>query len=407
MVAGCENGVPNGVVHHLPDSQSPTLALVHPTPEEQHLQTLKNSDPWRGALSLDAYLLREKVLADQEFTRNGGITFWGLVDAAAKDRVMLCGCETFRKKALVACNGKVQEVLCHGVGSVFCPPEYRRRGYAHRMMREVGEKLKTWQGGALFSVLFSDIGKEFYNLNGWEPFNSSHITVPASSEPTVANFPEARPLHAEDLAELCRTDEQLLRRSMQHASPSNSSKIFIAVIPEIATIRWHHAREDFIARQLHGRVPNIKGAIVDGDGPGKRVWCYWTRMWYNEDPAASNGNTLHVLRLVVEEYGALDWERPSTTDESEHMKCKYAPAIAALLRLAQKEAAEWKMEGAEVWNPTVATVEAARMLKPEATVVDRESESIASLRWYGERSQEGGRVADHVDWIANEKYGWC
>jgi hypothetical protein len=40
-------------------------------------------------------------------------------------------------------------------------------------------------------------------------------------------------------------------------------------------------------------------------------------------------------------------------------------------------------------------------------VVDREFESIASLRWYGEIPQKGGRVADYVDWIVNEKYGWC
>jgi hypothetical protein len=319
---------------------------------------------------------------------------------------MLCGCETFRKRALISRSGKVQEVVCHGVGSVFCPREYRRRGYAHRMMYEVGKKLKTWQEGALFSVLFSDIGKEFYSLNGWEPFNSSHITVPASSSaPTAANLPEARPLYAEDLAELCRIDEQLLRKSMQHVPPLHSSKVFVAIIPEITTIRWHHAREDFVACELYGRVPKIKGAIVDGNGPGKRVWCYWTRMWYNENPAASHGNTLHVLRLVVEEYGALDWERPST-DEEDRMKCKYAPAIAALLRLAQREAAAWKMEEVEVWNPTVVTVEAVRMLKPKARVVDRESESIASLRWYGEAPQKGGRVTDFVDWIGNEKYGW-
>ena len=89
------------------------------------------------------------------------------------------------------------------------------------------------------------------------------------------------------------------------------------------------------------------------------------------------------------------------------MRRKYAPSIASLLRLAQREAAEWKMEGAEVWNPTVVTVEAVRMLQPKARVVDRESESIASLRWYGELPQKRGRLADFVDWIGNEKYGWC
>lgn len=401
MAVRCGNNLPNGALRDLPDGNSPTLALVHPTPEEQLLQTKKNSEPWRGALTLDAYMLREKVLADQEFTRDGGITFWALVDTAAKNRVMLSGCESLRKKALVSRNGKVEDVQCHGVGSVFCPPEYRRRGYSQRMMKELGEKLRTWQGGDLFSVLYSDIGKDFYNLYGWEPFNSSHVSIPASVSLRSPGIPEARPLYAENLAELCAIDEKTTRESLMKTS-SQPDTTFVALVPEITTIRWHHAREDFVAKEFHGSIPKVKGAIV-GE-PGKRVWCYWTRMWYNEDPQAVHGNTLHILRLVVEEYGMFTWERP-TPAQAKEMK-KYAPSIAALLHLAQKEAKEWRMAEVEVWNPTEATVEGARLLDPEAKVVDRESESIASLRWYGERSGEG-KVSDYVDWLGNEKYGWC
>lgn len=105
---------------------------------------------------------REQYLADQDLTRNGGITWWVLVDTAVSPRRVLCGCETLRKKAFVARDGKVEEVVCHGIGSVFCPPENRGRGYAGRMMKELGRKLRTWQAEerpCLFSVLYSDIGK--------------------------------------------------------------------------------------------------------------------------------------------------------------------------------------------------------------------------------------------------------
>jgi len=401
MTTNGETHTPNGVIHDLPDGNSPTLALVQPTPEEQLLQIKKNSEPWRGALSLDAYILREQVLADQEFTRDGGLTFWALVDTSAKKRVMLSGCESFRKTALVSRNGKVQDVQCHGVGSVFCPPEYRRRGYAQRMMTELGEKLKTWQGKDLFSVLYSDIGKTFYDALGWEPFRSSHISVPAAVSMRPAGVPEARPLYAEDLAKLCAIDERITRESMAHSS-SEPDMTFVAVIPDVATIRWHHAREEFVANEFHGRVPKVKGAIV-GE-PGKRVWCYWTRMWYNQDPMATEGNTLHVLRLVIEEYGMFVWERPSPEQETA-MK-KYAASIASVLHLAQKEALEWRMAKAEVWNPTFATIDGARLLDPSAKVVDRKSESIASLRWYGDKAGDD-KAADYVHWLGNEKYGWC
>jgi len=157
------SGTTNDISLNFPDSNSPTLILDHPTEEERLGLWKRNSIMWKGALSQEAYLRREKHLSSQEFTKNGGITWWVLVDTAAVERVILSACESFRKKALVFRNGKTEEVITHGIGSVFCPPECRKRGYAQRMMKLLGEKLKTWQTSGeqkcLFSILYSDIGK--------------------------------------------------------------------------------------------------------------------------------------------------------------------------------------------------------------------------------------------------------
>ena len=57
----------------------------------------------------------------------------------------------------------MENSVSHGIGSVFCNPEYRGRGYAQRMMAELGKKLDTWNQGqgtkTYFTVLYSDIGK--------------------------------------------------------------------------------------------------------------------------------------------------------------------------------------------------------------------------------------------------------
>ena len=57
----------------------------------------------------------------------------------------------------------MKDVVSHGIGSVFCNPEYRRRGYAQRMMEELGKMLDTWNQErgkkTEFTVLYSDIGK--------------------------------------------------------------------------------------------------------------------------------------------------------------------------------------------------------------------------------------------------------
>lgn len=136
------------------------------------MQFKLNGAEWRGALSLPAYLRREEVLSQQPNTRDGGISYWILVDTAldgnpidpsSNTRLPLASCETYRKKALVWQDGKLQEVICHGIGSVFCASHLRRRGYAQRMMQELSEKMRTYQTTpekpCLFSILFSDIGK--------------------------------------------------------------------------------------------------------------------------------------------------------------------------------------------------------------------------------------------------------
>lgn len=161
-----------GSLADLPHGSSPSLALVHPTLEEKLMQFRLNGAEWRGALSLEAYLRREDVLAQQALTKDGGITYWILIDKNAQGnpldpmsptRLPLASCETYRKRALVWRDGQVQETICHGIGSVFCAPHLRGRKYAQRMMQELGEALQTHQTsenqGCLFTVLFSDIGK--------------------------------------------------------------------------------------------------------------------------------------------------------------------------------------------------------------------------------------------------------
>ncbi|PVI08588.1 hypothetical protein DM02DRAFT_578760 [Periconia macrospinosa] len=402
-------------LNNLPDGASAGLALVHPTADEKLHQFKLNGNEWRGALSHEAYLRREHTLSNQALTRDNGITYWILIDTAATQnaldpkspsRLPLASCETYRKKALVWRDGKVQDTICHGIGSVFCAPQLRGRRYGQRMMQEVGQVLKTHQVGrdreCLFSVLYSDIGKNFYaKYGGWEPFTSSHVSIPAgdSKHVNTGATPIARPLYAGDLAELCAIDETLIRKGFE-ARPRGSN-VAVALIPDVETMQWHHAREEFVGAELHGKEPKVKGAIV-GEVIGKRVWMYWTRVWYNGNPQETKGNTLYVLRLVVEGRVQAGWH--SSNDKQEYDSDQEQEAIMSLLAMAQREAEEWKMEQVEVWNPSPVTVEAARRLHPTAEREDREEESIASLKWYAEHE---GPVASSIDWVCNEKYGWC
>ena len=63
----------------------------------------------------------------------------------------------------------MEDVVSHGIGSVFCNPDYRRRGFAQRMIEELGKKLDTWnqedRKKTDFTVLYSDIGKVYKRLD--------------------------------------------------------------------------------------------------------------------------------------------------------------------------------------------------------------------------------------------------
>lgn len=204
---------------------------------------------------------------------------------------------------------------------------------------------------------------------------------------------------AKDLADLCQADEAQLKSKMVHAS-SKSSGVQVAFIPDIHTLEWHHAREEFIAAELHDRSPVVKGAIVEGQ-VGERVWCVWTRT-FGKTKAES---ILHVLRLVVEskkEQSDTKAKSGNNMINSAVLCDAHVLAVASVLLAAQHEAANWDMQNVEIWNPTRISVLAAQKLEPSTVIVNRDKKSITSFRWYGDKPSCGT-----VEWVLNERYGWC
>lgn len=371
----------------LPDKDSPALHLTHPTPNEKIATWTLNCKNWGSALGLTSYLEREEYLTTVPLAKNGGVTHWILVDSSLPPdcRPILASCESLRKHALVSQDGTVREVITHGIGSVFCNPEFRGRGYAGRMLKELGPILKDWQTepqkDCLFSFLYSDIGKKFYASCGWHPFPSTHMAFP----PRTESVPEkAKRLKYPEIEELCKLDQEHILQKL----PKSGGKTRIALLPDHDQMQWHHQREDFMTQKLFANSPTTKGAVAGTQG--SRVWAIWTRSFYGPVGKSESGNTLHILRLVIE-------------NESEEEKESNIQALKSVLEVAQVEAAKWQLNHVELWNPTPYVQILVEQTKLEHKNVDREQDSIASLMWYGEGS---GKV-DEIEWIENEKYGWC
>lgn len=192
-------------------------------------------------------------------------------------------------------------------------------------------------------------------------------------------------LRAEDLHDLCTRDEAMLRQTLARGSSACTA---VSLCPDQQTMAWHHAREEFVANELFGRTPAVKGAITRIDRH-TRAWCLWTRTYYNRDPTQRNGNHFHVLRLVIEGAGKAE---PSA---------EAVAAVRRLLQAAQAQANEWMSQGVELWNPHPITFSAAKQIDPSVQLIHRVEESIASLSWLGKPADQ------EVIWYSNEKYGWC
>jgi hypothetical protein len=148
-------------------------------------------------------------------------------------------------------------------------------------------------------------------------------------------------------------------------------------------MHWHFAREDFFASALHGSYPKIKGTVDRTTGCA----LIWSRV-FRDTPEQS---VLGILKTII----------PALHDTTTGNTADLDQSIAALLLRAQLEAKTWDMQaGVEVWSPGKVTLRAAKMLAngEDVEVISRKDDHICSLRWEGE-----GRV----EWLANEKYGWC
>ncbi|RCI10421.1 hypothetical protein L249_4413 [Ophiocordyceps polyrhachis-furcata BCC 54312] len=326
--------------------------LVRPTDQEQVAIWAHGHAEWGAHLTPAQYEARERRLLATRLLRRGGLTPWMLTPSDGADgdrqRRALASCETLRKRALVRVGGgPVWLVRAEGVASVFVEPRLRGRGYAALMMRLLASRLGG-EPDVAFSVLLR--------------------SKLASSPPP----------------------------------PSPPTTIRLALIPDLATLQWHFARQDFLAAHIDSlpRLPGepVRGALYE-DGDESRVWALWTVKSEPSRRQQAETNKLELLRLSY----------PESISQPQ-----LQTAVEAVIGSAVSQSRRWLCTSIQVWNPDERLrpiLDSMTHLQPE--LVDREDSSIASLLWLGGQDGCGGKGPGaeeeevHVDWIANDKFGWC
>jgi hypothetical protein len=387
----------------LPDSTEPNLILSHPTPKECIAIWSNTATSWKDSLTPALFLEESLYMTTVPLAKDCGMTIWILVnrDSHPDNRIIYSSCETFRKDVLVSDkSGKTEDAIVHGIASVFCQVKLRGRGYAARMMRELIPVLYKWQTETkkcVGTTLYSDIGRRFYADLGW---SVSDKNTQVEIKPEKGSWlSSAKRVMDEDLEELCRRDEALVRRQM--SEPSEEVDVRFCVVPDLDHMKWHHAKEDFATKYLFEKTPETRGVIV-GE-PGNQMWATWTRRYYSRHDIEDAKNVLYILRLVMESDGTARRLPKHAAVNKDTQRRDKVQHLRAILEAAQAEAAEWHLDVVQLWDPSPLVLDLLPDTGIEYEVVERQNESIASLFWYN----ESGQKADTLPlWVNNEHYAW-
>ena len=398
-----------GSIIEPPDSESLDLHLCQPTPEECVKIWSNTAASWKDSLTTPKYLVESQYLTMVPLAKDGGMTNWVLVEKnrPPNQPQILFSCETFRKRSLISDKeGNIQEGIVHGVASVFCPPEFRARGYGTCHMKGLAKVLKEWQpehGKCIGSVLYSDIGKEYYAKLGWLPNPTNwHFVLPSvrMEIPLTARLiPELQ------LEGLCGRDEMKVRKAM--ATPSEARKR-VVILPDLDHMLWHIRKEDFATNYIFGEEAEAKGAVAGV--PGNQVWIVWVRRYYEHpdhtDREGGDGeNVLYILRLVIEGDETANKPQEDHLDlTSSDIYVEQAAALKSVLQAAQAEAAKWCLSQVQMWEPSPLAQSLLEQSGLDASRVERQTDSIASALWFMEASDV---TDDSPKWVNNEYYAWC
>jgi hypothetical protein len=224
------------------------------------------------------------------------------------------------------------------------------------MMKLLSDRIRGMIGDQGFSVLYSDIGPEFYAKNGgWKTYDANELVIPHTKEYIVIIPVEL--LNLTEAAEWIDKDVSLIKKEFEEVDCTT-----IRMIPLHGELGWANLRGIQAAEHLRLEKPRNVGAVVSS----AEGWGYL--LWFHEYKESS----LTVLRLR---------EPPSDS------------ALRGLLEVAVAEANRSQLKKVKFWSPSERLEQISGIEK-----VARAS-SLPALLYAGEEGK--------VKWLNIEKLGWC
>lgn len=241
------------------------------------------------------------------------------------------------------------------------------------MMQLLSRRVREITGGSGFSVLYSDIGSEFYHKNGgWKTYNAFELVIPSSK--VINGFETPLLVSLQQTKECIERDSRILHEEFSSLADPNT--ITVQMIPQWGELEWAHLRGKHAAQHLGIEVGDTVGAEVTGVSDGD--WGYI--LWFHEFKESS----LTVLRI----------QEPSSD-----------LAFRGLLQAALNQARRCQLSKVTIWSPS------ARLATFAGEQVVRRNHSLPALLSFNEEGELQNRASEppsqKLIWRSIEKLGWC
>ncbi|KAH8083343.1 hypothetical protein BXZ70DRAFT_1002512 [Cristinia sonorae] len=377
------------------------LSLFPATQEQVSVSRKCTAAQWNRGKTVGQYVQRDVIMDEHEHAVHDRLITWVLAprdDPSTLD--FMCSCETFRRDSIViqsssgAEDNRAEDVIGYGIASVYTPPSKRKHGYASRMMSLLHWVLAphsalppfppSWgtppapapsTGNARFSVLYSDVGSDFYNAcgpdetprSGWVVRGAEHTIWKVEQDgQSAADDNMWKWLRKNETVALYNEDTRFIKGE---AASRLKDGVGFTFLPDKGVGLFNINRTmEFDGDSL---TPNLRcehwGVVREGtEDTLASTFATWT------PDVRDNGLGLVITRLRVDRAGL-------------------APLVGRLREAAHTIGAQT----VEVWN-------LVDTLKEEAArtggVTEVRHEHLPAFKWYGKESEE------QVHWLYNEKW---
>ncbi|KAG1723113.1 uncharacterized protein EDB91DRAFT_1255754 [Suillus paluster] len=339
---------------------------------------------WGGALSLTEYLAREAEMECMDHAKEGKLVIWVLAprdDPTTLD--FMCACETYKRAGLVAYPS-----------SSTSEPNSRGRGYAGHMMHllhwviaprvNLPKFPEAWgappeevaeSGEGLFSGLYSDVGEDFYHSAGPGGKGGGWETREAVSTIWEVGMEEGDDtgwtwLMQEQLKELWNRDARRIKKELANMPVSDTSyelehpTAFVTYLPTNGVCGFHIPRSTWVSNlSMAGGFWGVQSSSSPD------TYASWSIDFRPPPP------TLIVTRLCARE--------------------ETFPGLIAKIKQAARRSGIKKVE---VWNLRGGLRDVAERTGGRTFI---RNEHLPQIMWYGPGA------TGSIEWVYNEKFGWC